>query len=222
METFKENHLMNSTELTAALEWRYATKKFDADKKIAASDWKALEASLVLAPSSYGLQPWKFIVVENPELRAKLKPVSWNQTQITDASHLVVLASKEKITEEDVAAFMKLNADVRGMPIEMLEGYQSAIIGDLVKGPRSAMVDTWAQRQTYIAMGFIMEAAAMLKVDTCALEGLDPNAYDDILGLKGSGFKTVAAVALGYRHADDKYAHAKKVRFPSEQVVQYR
>jgi len=213
---------MNSTELTAALEWRYATKKFDADKKIAASDWKALEASLVLAPSSYGLQPWKFIVVENPELRAKLKPVSWNQTQITDASHLVVLASKEKITEEDVAAFMKLNADVRGMPIEMLEGYQSAIIGDLVKGPRSAMVDTWAQRQTYIAMGFIMEAAAMLKVDTCALEGLDPNAYDDILGLKGSGFKTVAAVALGYRHADDKYAHAKKVRFPSEQVVQYR
>ena len=213
---------MNSTELTAALEWRYATKKFDAVKKIAASDWKALEASLVLSPSSYGLQPWKFIVVENPELRSKLKPVSWNQTQITDASHLVVLASKEKITEADVAAFMKLNADVRGMPMEMLEGYQSAIIGDLVKGPRSAMIETWAQRQTYIAMGFIMEAAAMLKIDTCALEGLDPVAYDDILGLKGSGFKTVAAVALGYRHADDKYAHAKKVRYPTEQVVQYR
>ncbi len=213
---------MNSTELTAALEWRYATKKFDAVKKIAASDWKALEASLVLSPSSYGLQPWTFFVVENPELRSKLKPVSWNQTQITDASHLVVLASKEKITEADVAAFMKLNADVRGMPMEMLEGYQSAIIGDLVKGPRSAMIETWAQRQTYIAMGFIMEAAAMLKIDTCALEGLDPVAYDDILGLKGSGFKTVAAVALGYRHADDKYAHAKKVRYPTEQVVQYR
>ncbi len=212
---------MNTTELLSALEWRYATKKFDATKKIPAEEWKALEQSLVMAPSSYGLQPWKFIVVKNPEIREKLKAASWNQTQVTDASHLVVLASKEKITEEDVQEFMKLNASVRGMPVENLKGYQEMIIGDLVKGPRSAIIGSWAQRQAYIAMGFVMEAAAMLKVDTCPLEGLDPTAYDQILDLQGSGYKTVAAVAFGYRHAEDGYAMAKKVRYPAEKVIQY-
>jgi nitroreductase len=212
---------MNTTELLSALEWRYATKKFDATQKIPAEEWKALEQSLVMAPSSYGLQPWKFIVVQNPEIREKLKAASWNQTQVTDASHLVVLATKEKITEEDVKEFIKLNADVRGIPVEKLQGYQDIIMGDIVKGPRSAIAASWAQRQAYIAMGFVMESAAMLKVDTCPLEGLDPTAYDQILDLQGSGYKTVAAVALGYRHADDAYAMAKKVRYPTEKVVQY-
>ncbi len=212
---------MNTTELLSALEWRYATKKFDATQKIPAEEWKALEQSLVMAPSSYGLQPWKFIVVQNPEVREKLKAASWNQTQVTDASHLVVLATKEKITEEDVQEFMNLNATVRGIPVENLKGYQDMIIGDLVKGPRSAIIGSWAQRQAYIAMGFVMESAAMLKIDTCPLEGLDPAAYDQILDLQGSGYKTVAAVALGYRHADDGYAKAKKVRFAKEKVIQY-
>ena len=212
---------MNTTELLSALQWRYATKKFDSTKKIPAEEWKALEQSLVLAPSSYGLQPWKFIVVQNPEVREKLKAASWNQTQVTDASHLVVLASKEKITEEDVQEFMKLNSTVRGVAVENLKGYQDIIMGDLVKGPRSAIIGSWAQRQAYIAMGFVMEAAAMLKVDTCPLEGLDPTAYDQILDLQGTGYKTVAAVALGYRHGEDGYAMAKKVRYPAEKIIQY-
>ena len=212
---------MNSTELLSALQWRYATKKFDASKKIGAEDWKILEQSLVLSPSSYGLQPWKFIVVQNPEIRSQLKAASWNQTQVTDASHYVVLATKEKITEQDVSDFIQLNSDVRGVPAEKLKGYHDLILADLVNGPRSAIIETWAQRQAYIAMGFIMETAAMMKIDTCPLEGLDPSAYDAILDLKGTGFKTVAAVALGYRHGEDGYAHAKKVRFPTEKVVQY-
>jgi nitroreductase len=213
---------MKAQELIEVLNWRYATKKFDAAKKISAETWKALEQSLVLAPSSYGLQPWKFIVVENPALREQLKAASWNQTQVTDASHFIVFTTKEKISEDDVHEFMNLNASTRGMPAEALKGYADMIIGDLVRGPRSAMIHSWAQRQSYIAMGFLMESAALLQVDTCAMEGLDPAAYDKILGLEGSGYKTVAAMAVGYRHAEDKYASAKKVRFPAERVVQYR
>ena len=212
---------MNPETLVSALNWRYATKKFDATKKINQEDWKALEQSLVLSPSSYGLQPWKFWVVETPAVREKLKAASWNQTQVTDASHFVVLTFKENITEEDVKKFIQATATARGMDPEMLVQYQGMMVGDLVKGPRSQTIETWSQRQAFIAMGFVMLAAASLKIDTCAMEGLDPAAYDDILGIKGSGYRTVAAVAIGYRHPEDNYAVAKKVRYSTEEVVRY-
>jgi nitroreductase len=212
---------MNTDQILSTLHWRYATKQFDASKKITASEWNALEQTLVLSPSSYGLQPWKFIVVETAAIREKLKAASWKQTQVTDASHYVVLTFKETITEEDVKKFIKATADARGMNPEALAQYQGMITGDLVNGPRSQVIETWSQRQSYIAMGFVMFAAAALKIDTCPMEGLDPNAYDEILGIKGSGYKTVAAVALGYRHSADKYAQAKKVRYSTEEIIKH-
>nr|NDG84925.1 NAD(P)H-dependent oxidoreductase [Pseudomonadota bacterium] len=212
---------MNHEQLLSALQWRYATKKFDSSKKISAADWHVLEESLRLSPSSYGMEPWKFHVVENPALREKLKAASWGQTQVTDASHYVVLTFKEKITDEDVADFIQRTASGRGMPAEALAQYQGMISGDLVQGLRSKTIDVWSQRQTYIAMGFVALAAAVLKIDTCLMEGLDPSAYDELLGIKGSGYRTVAAVALGYRHAEDKYASAKKIRKDSAQVIHY-
>lgn len=212
---------MDNQTIIKQLNWRYAVKKFDSTKKVSAQDWETLEESLRLAPSSYGTQPWKFIVVQNPEVRKKLTPLSWNQTQIEDCSHLVILAIKSKLDEEHVEKYIHRMAEVRKMDPSQLDGFKRVLTGDLIKGARSATINFWAQRQAYIAMGFIMEAAAFMNIDTCPLEGLDPKGYDKVLNLEGTGFETVAAVAVGYRHADDKYQHVPKVRFEKKDVFTY-
>ncbi len=204
-----------------ALEWRYAVKKFDAQKKISDKDWKTLENSLVLAPSSYGLQPWKFLVVQNPQIRQQLRDVSWGQSQVTDCSHYVVLTYKQKMDEAHIQKYIERIAEVRKIPVSSLDGFKNVMVGDVVKGPRAQVIEHWAQRQTYIAMGFVMAAAALLKVDACPMEGLDPKAYDSILNLSGTGWATVAAVALGYRHAEDALQNAAKVRFDNKEVIQF-
>jgi nitroreductase len=209
---------MNPEQVLSALNWRYAVKVFDPARKISPLEWGVLEESLRLTPSSYGLQPWKFIPVENPETRARLRQASWNQSQVTDASHYLVIASKEKITAEDVARFIQSTANARGVPMENLSGYANLISGDLVHGPRSGKIEAWSQRQCYIAMGFSLLAAANLGIDTCAMEGIDPGAYDSILGLSGSGYRTLAGIAFGYRADSDKYANAQKVRYSAEEV----
>lgn len=200
--------------------FRYAVKRFEASKKISESDWHILEESLRLSPSSYGLQPWKFLIVQNANLREQLKPVSWGQTQVTDCSHYVVFATLKNLDEAYVDTFIQSIAQTRGVDAAALKGYRDAIVGDVVTGPRSAIAQAWTQRQAYIAMGNLMTTAAMMHIDTCPMEGLDPAAYDRILGLEKSAYATVAACAVGYRHAEDKYQFAKKVRFPSAQVIQ--
>ena len=213
---------MTNREIESALEWRYATKKFDATKKISSADWDTLAQSLLLSPSSYGLQPWKFLVVQNEALRNRLKPLTWNQSQVTDCSHYVVFLHLDKVSESYVEHFIDRNTEVRNVSKEALKGYQNVMLEDLVKGPRSHVIQTWASRQAYIAMGFLMETAALLSIDACPIEGLDTNAYDEALQLKGTGYQTVATVALGYRHADDKYQLAKKVRFPLSEMIEFR
>lgn len=208
--------------LLKSLNWRYAVKKFDANQKISATDWQALKESLRLSPSSYGLQPWKFIDVQNPELRRLLRAQSWNQSQVEEASRFVVLTFKEKMDPQHIDQFIQATAKQRQISAESLKGFADMMIGDLVTGPRSQVIDSWAQRQTYIAMGFLMLAAALLKIDSCPLEGLDANQYDELLGLKGTGYKTVAAVALGYRHTEDKYQNLTKVRFTEDAVFETR
>jgi nitroreductase len=191
-------------EILEKLQWRYAVKKFDPSKKISEADWFVLEESLRLAPSSYGLQPWKFIVVQDPKIRAALTPVSWNQTQVEDCSHYVVLATLTKIEVAYVEKFVAKIAQVRELDVASLENYKNLMVSDLVNGPRSAIVQWWSQRQSYIAMGMLMETAALLDIDACPLEGIEPAAYDRILQLEGSGYAAVAAVALGYRSLEDK------------------
>ena len=208
--------------LLDALHWRYATKLFDPARRIPADQWTALEQSLVLTPSSYGLQPWKFIVVTDPAVKAKLRPVSWNQSQIEDCSHLVVFLAKEDITEGDLDRFIARSAEVRGVPPESLAGYRGYMLGDLVKGPRHAVIAEWAARQVYIALGQFMACAALLGIDTCPMEGLEPAKYDEILGLKGTGYHTLAACPAGYRSPEDKYARLPKVRYESGDVIEQR
>jgi nitroreductase len=210
---------IKNEKLIEALKWRYATKKFDASKKIDAQTWNALEDSLVLSASSYGLQPWKFLVVTDKSVMQKLTPVSWGQKQVEDCSHLVVFAVKEKMDEEHVTRFIEATAKVRGIDPASLDGYKKMMIGDVVVGPRSKVAFEWAARQAYIALGNFLTSCAVLGVDTCAMEGIDPIKYDEILGLTNSGWRTVVACPAGFRDNEDKYAHAPKVRFPNSEVI---
>lgn len=204
------------------MNWRYACKKFDPNKKIREADWNILAESLRLSASSYGLQPWKFIVVQNPELRKKLLPLSWGQTPIVDASHVIVITYKEKMDEAHIDKHLKQIAKVRGLDVTTLEKYKSTMLSDLVNGPRATAINWWAQKQTYIALGSFLTTAALMEIDTLPMEGIDPAGYDKVLELEGSGYKTVAAIACGYRTADDKFQHAKKVRFDIDDVVVYK
>lgn len=199
--------------LIDALYWRYAVKIFDATKKIPDELWSDLETSLILTPSSYGLQPWKFLVVTSSDVKKQLTPHSWNQKQVESCSHYVVFLARNEMTEADVQKFMDQTAHVRGVESSTMDGYKKMIIGDVVKGARSTWVREWAARQLYIALGNFMTSAAILGVDTCPMEGIDPAKYDEVLGLTNSGYHTVVACAAGYRSPEDKYQHAKKVRF---------
>ena len=212
------NAALTPAQLLASLEWRYATKAFDT-RKLPDATWAALEESLRLTPSSYGLQPWKFFIISDPAVRAQLRPVSWNQTQVTDASHLVVFARRTEITEQDVNEFFHQMVAERQADPAALEPYRQMMIGGVVKGKDAAAQKDWAARQLYIALGQLMGAAAALAVDTCALEGIDPAAYTEILGLQGTGYEVVVACAVGYRSGADKYAQLKKIRYPKARVI---
>mgnify|MGYP001058029431 CR=1 FL=1 len=207
--------------LLNALNWRYAMKKFDAQKKIDPKIWEALEESLILTPSSYGLQPWRFLIVTDLEVRRKLTPVSWGQKQVEDCSHLVVFTVKEKVDEAHVQSFINQMGKVRGVDPATFAGYQKMIVSDVVTGARSQVAFEWAGRQAYIALGNFMTACALVGVDTCPMEGIDPAKYDEILGLTGSGWKTVVACPAGHRASDDKYATEKKVRFDRSTVIKH-
>ena len=207
-------------QLLNALNWRYATKVFDPNKKIPADVWQTLERALVLSPSSYGLQPYRFLVISDPAKRAALLPHSWNQKQVVDASHFVVFTARTQMTEADVDKLIARTTDVRKIPAESLNFYRDMMLGDLVKGPRSRMAHEWAARQAYIALGNLMTCAAVLGVDACPMEGFVPSEYDRVLGLENSGYATVVCCALGYRAANDKYASLPKVRFELQELVQ--
>jgi len=206
-------------DLLAALNWRYAVKKFDPAKMIPTDIWAALEQSLVLSPSSYGLQPWKFFVVETPALREQLLPHSWNQRQVVDASHLVVFAVKRDVGPADAERLVTRSAEVRGAPAEKLDGYKKIIVGSLARQSASD-IDIWMSRQVFIALGVFLTTAALLGVDTCPMEGFAPEKYDEILGLAAKGYAARVVAAAGYRAADDLSAGLAKVRFPATEVVE--
>ncbi|MDQ8183007.1 NAD(P)H-dependent oxidoreductase [Pelagicoccus sp. SDUM812005] len=211
---------LNANDIIEQLNWRYATKEFDSSKTIPAETIAALEEALVLTPSSFGLQPWKFYIVEDAAVKEQLPAVSWNQQQPKDCSHLVVLAARKGYKREDVGAFVARMAEVRGVSEESLAGYEGFAGGFVDQANEQGWIDAWAQKQVYIALGQLMFAAAALGVDACPMEGIDPAAYDRILGLEDSGYSTVVACPLGYRAAGDKYATTAKVRFEKSDLIQ--
>ena len=206
-------------QLIAALNWRYATKKFDPTKSIPAGVWRALEQSLVLAPSSIGLQPWRFIVVTDPKLKTNLVAASHRQSQPRDCSHHVVFAVRRDLDARHVERHIVRMAQVRDVAVESFAKFRTMTMDNLDRARAAGTLDTWQEHQIYIALGQFMASAAILGLDTCPMEGIEPEKYDEILGLAGTGYATVVACAAGYRLADDKYATMPKVRFKAEDVV---
>lgn len=210
--------------LEDALRWRYATKSFEAGRTIPAATWEALQQSLVLSPSSYGLQPWKFLLVRDPELRQQLRPHSWDQSQITDCAELVVFLGRRTIEQADLDRFIEATSQARNLPADQLAFYAELMRRNLVEHeqvPAEAIAE-WIGRQVYIALGTFMTSAALLGVDTCPIEGFDPVAYDRLLGLDASPYRSWVVCTAGYRAADDNYAQLAKVRYPAEQLIEVR
>lgn len=203
--------------LLGALLWRYATKQFDASKKIDATTWHALEQSLILTPSSFGLQPWKVIVITDIPLREQLVEHTWEQRQVADCSHLVVMAVQKKVDSDYIDRFIARTAEVRGVSVETLSGYRG-----MMAGSADMMTREWAAKQAYIALGQFMLAAAALGIDTCPMEGFIAAKYDELLGLESRGLTTEVLCPAGYRAPGDKYASLPKVRWAAADIIERR
>lgn len=212
------SHPATSDQILTQLRWRYATKAFDPKAQIAPGDWQTLTEVLQLAPSSFGLQLWKFFVVEDPAIRESLVPHAWGQRQVADASKLVVFAGRTDWTEADIDRLLQRSVELRGGTVEALAGYKEMMLGSM-KQPAMPITE-YISRQVYIALGQFMTAAALLKIDTCPMEGFVPAKFDEILGLPAKGYTAKVLCPAGYRSAEDKYALAPKVRFPLEQVIE--
>lgn len=191
--------------------WRYATKKFDSSKKISNEALGLLLEATRLSASSYGLQPYHVFVITDAEIRQQLKPVSWNQSQVTDASHLIVFAHQTDFGNELVDDYLANVSETRNIPGETLKGYGDFAKSKLVDLPQKTKED-WAAKQVYLALGNLMQAAAELKIDTCPMEGFEAEAYNSILNLNEKGLSASVVVPVGYRSAEDQTQHLAKVR----------
>ncbi|MBD1363407.1 NAD(P)H-dependent oxidoreductase [Mucilaginibacter sp. ZT4R22] len=199
------------------LKWRYATKKFDTNKKLSAEQLDELLEAVQLAPSSYGLQHYKVLVIENAEVRTKLREAAYGQPQITDASQLIVFAAETNIDEGYVKNFVDLIADTRNVPRESLVGLEGMLVG-AINGRTPEQRLLWAQKQAYIALGVLVAAAADLGIDAGPMEGFDPAKFDEILGLKEKGLTATVIAAVGFRADDDHFSKLIKVRRPKKEL----
>ena len=201
--------------------WRYATQKFDPTKKISKADLRELLNVLRLTPSSYGLQPWKFIIVENAEIRRKLRQYSWDQPQITDASHLLVLCAKTGIDNKHIKNFINHTEKAREVKKGALSGFEQSM-RRFVKGQSAENLGVWMAYQVYIALGVLLWECAHRGIDSCPMEGFDTPKFDGILKLREQGLKSTVLCAIGYRASDDPSANLKKVRFPEKDVLIFK
>ena len=199
------------------LNWRYACKKFDANKKLSDKQLETVLEALRLTPSSYGIQPWKFVLVEDISLREKLVAASWGQEQVKDASHLLVLCAPLNVDEELMQNYIDDMAKTRNQAKEELDGFKGMIMKLTERDTEKNKA--WANNQVYIALGNLMTVCAHLKIDCCPMEGFKPSQYDEILGLKERGLRSVLVAPIGFRDSDDKYIAIPKVRFSQDQLV---
>lgn len=199
--------------------WRYATKKFNSEKKISKSDLEILKEAIQLSSSSYGLQPYKVLIIENEEIRKQLQPASWGQSQITDASHLLVFASETNVDAEYITRFAENMAKTRNIPFDSVKGYADFMIGNITTlTPEKQLI--WAQKQAYLALGNLLNAAAELKIDVTPMEGFLPEQYNEILGLTEKGLHATLVATIGYRHDEDDTQHYAKVRKPITELFE--
>lgn len=206
------------SDVLKALSWRYATHKFDMTKKLSSEELSGLLEAARLAPSSFGLQPWKFVVVQNPELRKRLSAAAFNQPQVLEASDIIVLCSKTTLDETYVDRYAQLIAQTRNIPVEGLSGMKKMILGTVGSRTEQEIID-WNKRQTYIALGTLLMTAALQHIDASPMEGFNPVQVDEILGLPAKGFTAAVLCAVGHRSPEDPGATNAKVRFPANEVI---
>jgi nitroreductase len=201
-----------------ALQSRYSVKQFDATKKISEEDWSVIEDALVLTPSSFGLEPWKFIVIKDATLKEQLKAASWHQPQITDCSHLVVFCAKNTIDAEYIGVVIDNMATVRRVSADDMKGYKDRLLGYFAN--ESLNQPHYTANQTFIALGSILTVASLLKIDACPIGGFEPNEYSRILGdVIPAGYTPSVVCPFGYRMEGDKYASIKKARQPKQNLI---
>lgn len=206
--------------LVDALQWRYAAKRMNG-KKVDASKIDSLLSAIQLSASGFGLQPYQILVIENQELKAKIRPAAYNQPQIVESSHLLVFAAWNEVTAEKINAFIQLVSETRNVNVADLKAYKDAIAGSLLSRPVEDQVK-WMDKQVYLALGTALAAAAKLEIDSTPMEGFKPSEVDDILNLKEKGLHAVLMMAIGERdEASDFMVNAKKVRWPKEELFTY-
>lgn len=204
--------------LLEALKWRYATKRMNGKKVSRETIDKILEATH-LAPSSAGLQPYNIILVENEELRKKIQAVAFNQPQIAEASHLLIFAAWNDVTEKEVTEYVHRMASERNVSVESLSMLNNSLM-NLVNNKTQEEKYHWAARQAYIAFGIAITAAAVEGVDATPMEGFNPAALDELLGLNEKGLRSVTILPIGYRDAaNDPIVGLKKIRRAKEHMV---
>lgn len=204
--------------LIEPFKWRYAVKKFDSQKKLTSAQFNYLLESINLAPTSYGLQPFKVLSIESPSVREQLKAQAWGQSQVTDAAQVLIFAAQTTLSTQDVAEYVLRIAQTRNVEAASLEGYASMMNGT-IQSRSAEQLTAWASRQAYIALGFLMAAAAEAGIDVCPMEGFDAAGFDDTLGLKEKGLTAVVMATIGFRAGDDGYQHAAKVRKTLDQLI---
>lgn len=206
--------------LIDTLNWRYACKKFDPDKKVSAENINFIKESIRLSASSFGLQLYKVLIIEDPELRSTLRPVSWNQSQITDSSHLFVFCHYTTITKDMVEEYAQLRSRVQGKSMEETMKYIDYMYAK-VSNYSTQYFDAWASKQTYIALANLLTACGERQIDSCPIEGFEKSAYNDILGLSAQNLASSVVAAVGYRAEDEANQYNAKVRRASDQIFEH-
>lgn len=207
---------MNS--ILEKLNWRYATKKFDSSKKVSKENLETLLDAANLTASSYGLQPYKIYVIEDADIRTKLRAASYDQSQITDASYVIVLANKPTFDDTMIDDYINNIMKIRGLSKDDLEGFSQTMKSTLLDLP-DAQKNTWTSNQAYIVLGNLMTIAAEMEIDTCPMEGFDKAQYNEILGLTDKSLNAAVVLAVGYRSAEDETQNYPKVRYSKEQII---
>ena len=207
-----------ATDILAQLQWRYATKKFDENKKLSTEKLNILKKAFNLTATSYGLQPVKLVVVSNPKTIQELVPISYNQPQIGNASHILVLCTETEVDTAFIKNYFDLVEKTRNTPRTVLSSFEEFLIDDFSKKTQEEK-DAWATKQAYLIMGNLLTVCAAEKIDACPIEGFVPKQYDEFFKLNEKGLQSVLVLAVGYRAEDDMFSEMKKVRRGIEEMV---
>jgi nitroreductase len=209
-------------QIIESLKWRYATKKFDTNRFLDDSQIETLKEAFNLTATSYGLQPIRLVVIKNKELQEELVAHSWNQRQVADASHLLVLCIENTVDSTTVEAYFDRVKAIRNTPDDILAPFKSFMI-DTFSKKTTEELKTWAAKQAYIAMGNLLTVCGVEQIDACPMEGISPEKYDEVLGLEAHGLSSVLALPVGYRAEDDMFSDFKKVRKTvAESVLEFK